>query len=71
MLAENFSTKVRYTGVAFCYNMSFAIAAIIPSFVAYIYKATHTLFYINIIFILIAIFSIPCCLMMKNYMRQF
>jgi len=41
MLAELFPTKVRYSGIAFCYNISFAIAGLMPLFISYLLNLTH------------------------------
>ena len=55
---------------AFCYNIAFAIAATIPFFVSYIYKETHNIYYINLLFVLFAVIAIPSCIMTKNYMKK-
>ncbi|HJO95000.1 MAG TPA: MFS transporter [Victivallales bacterium] len=58
MLAESFPTKVRYTGVAFCYNVTYAVAALTPILVNFVYNLNSESKYVSIILVLIAVVTL-------------
>jgi MFS family permease len=70
MLAENFPTQVRYTGVALCYNVAYAVAALIPLLVNYIYKITHNTTYISWLFVIVAAITMICALLIQSHTRK-
>lgn len=57
-LAELFTTKVRYTGVGICYNVSFCIAAFIPMLAVSLLSLTHYRLVVSFIFIILGILSL-------------
>jgi MFS family permease len=58
MLAESFPTKIRYTGVAFCYNITYALAALTPMLVNFVYNLNNESKYVSVILILIAVVTL-------------
>ncbi len=58
MLAESSPTKVRYTGVAFCYNVTYAVAALTPILVNFVYNLNSESKYVSIILVLIAVVTL-------------
>jgi MHS family proline/betaine transporter-like MFS transporter len=71
MLAENFPTKVRFTGIAFCYNVAYALAALIPLAVEYLYKTSQNKTSgILSIFVILALITSFSALKMKNHMKD-
>ena len=69
MLPENFPTSVRFTGVAFCYNIACLCAAFVPMAANYILKQTQMPEYISLLLIAIAIITAICTILMKNCTR--
>jgi MFS family permease len=67
IIAENFPTEVRYTGVAFCYNVVYALTALIPMLVNCLYKKTGSEYSAVILLIFIALISIICVFFIKDY----
>lgn len=57
MLAENFETQIRYTGIAFCYNVAYTAAAFIPAGLSYICKLISSPENVSVIFILLALIT--------------
>ncbi|OGT07007.1 MAG: hypothetical protein A2103_01610 [Gammaproteobacteria bacterium GWF2_41_13] len=55
LLAELFPTRVRYTGVALCYNTVYAIVAMLPMLIHTIYTHTQSLLYTPLLFTLLAL----------------
>ena len=58
MLAENFPTSIRYTGIALCYNLTYTVAAFAPVLFSYICKNTKNPENISFVFIILAILTI-------------
>lgn len=50
MLAELFPTEVRYTGVALCYNLSYALAALVPAGALLLIESTQNPLNVQYIF---------------------
>ena len=67
IIAENFPTEVRYTGIAFCYNVVYALTAMIPMLVNYMYEKTHSEYPAIILLISFAMISIICLFFIKDY----
>ena len=66
MLAENFPTKVRCTGVAFCYNIAYVIAASMPSIFNYILKVFHDVSYAAYFLMIIAVITLISACLIKD-----
>ncbi len=66
MLPENFPTAIRFTGVAFCYNIAYVIASFIPLLVNYTYKAVQSTNLVTGIFIVISLLTAISSLLIKN-----
>lgn len=54
MLAELFPTKVRYSGIAFCYNTSFSLASMVPLLASALLHSTQWPYSVVVIFMLLA-----------------
>lgn len=65
LIPQAFQTAIRYTGTAFSYNVSYAIAAVIPILVNYIYGVLKRPAYIAWMFILLAIITVVSTLFLK------
>lgn len=70
MLAENFPTAVRYTGVAFCYNIAYVFAAFVPMIIAYMGKIAIKAEYVSLIFIILATITILAVLTIRDQTRM-
>jgi len=71
MLAESFPTRMRFTGIAFCYNVSYALAALIPLFVGYLYKTSqYKILGIVITFMILAMITSFSTIKIKNYIKN-
>ncbi|OGT11394.1 MAG: hypothetical protein A2X77_00280 [Gammaproteobacteria bacterium GWE2_42_36] len=71
MLAEGFPTRVRFTGVAFCYNVAYALAALIPLLVGYLCSKTSSfaVFWIVLLFAILAVITSFSAMKMKNHIQ--
>lgn len=58
MLANLFPAKVRYTGVAFSYNVAFTMAAFIPAIISYILLVTNEHVYVGLLFSGVGVISL-------------
>ena len=67
IIAENFPTEVRYTGVAFCYNVVYALTAMVPMLVNYMYEKTHSEYPAMILLISFAIISVICLFFIQDF----
>lgn len=56
-LAEMFPTKVRYSGVAFCYNVSFSLGSLAPIFSAAVLHKIHWPFVVAIMFTVLSVIT--------------
>jgi MFS family permease len=68
LLAESFPTNVRYSGVAFCYNISYAIAALMPMLASFLYMKFQQPFYLAWIFGALALVNFISALFLENRM---
>jgi MFS transporter, MHS family, proline/betaine transporter len=66
MLAEIFPTSMRYTGISFCYNIAYTIAAFLPVILNYLCKYLVSPTNIGILFILIALLTIFAALNVQD-----
>lgn len=67
MLAEQFETKVRYTGVAFCREMSAALAGgTLPFMAAFLNDRTHGTWAISVLMIVMCLIAIGGALATKD-----
>lgn len=55
MLAENFTTRVRFTGTAFCYNVAHLISSLVPMLSLFLYHVTQNPLSITAVFIAFAL----------------
>lgn len=69
MLAENFPTAVRYTGVAFCYNIAYVFAAFVPMIIAYMGKIAIKAEYVSLVFIILVTITILAVLTIRDQTR--
>ncbi len=70
MLAESFPTRVRFTGVALCYNISYALAAFLPLVVEYLYKTSqYKISAIVSIFVVLALITSFSAIKVKNHIK--
>lgn len=60
ILANLFPAKIRYTGVAFSYNLASAIGAFIPASISYIILTTQNSLYVGLLFSFIASITFLC-----------
>lgn len=59
ILADLFPTQIRYSGIAFCYNIAYILGAgITPLWTSSILEVTHSYHYISLICLIVAIISI-------------
>ena len=67
MLAEQFETKVRYTGVAFCREIAAALAGgTLPFMAAFLNERTHGTWSISLLMIIMCVIAIGGCLATKE-----
>lgn len=70
VLIETFPTKARYTGVALCYNVTYALGALVPILANFIYKKTLNFNYISLLFVFLSSIAMISSLMIKDRVRQ-
>lgn len=58
MLADIFPTQVRYSGIAFCYNVAFSLAGFIPVVATMILHSTGWSYSVTILFMVLALFTV-------------
>lgn len=66
LLAELFPTKVRLSGVAFCYNIIYSLAGLTPLLLAKLVQVTGVTFYTPLFFILLALLTLGCLTQVKE-----
>lgn len=66
MLAENFPTSIRCTGVAVCYNFTYIFVPLFLVFANYILKAYHGATYVTFVLIMISFLTFISALLIKN-----
>lgn len=57
LLGEIFPTRIRYSGMAFCYNTSFSIAGLIPLIASSLLEATHWAYSVVVLFSILALIT--------------
>ena len=67
IISENFPTEVRYTGVALCYNIIYAIVACVPMVVNFLYNSTGSLLAAPLLLIALAFISLISLFFIKDY----
>ena len=67
IISENFPTEIRYSGIAFCYNVVYALTSMIPMFVNYMYEKTYSEYPAIILLVSFAVVSIICIFFIKDY----
>ena len=70
MIAENFPTKLRCTGIAFCYNIAYVIAASTPSIFNYILKRFHNVSYAVYALMVVAVLTLVSAYLIKDSTRK-
>lgn len=66
ILPEAFSTSVRYTGTAFCYNIAYSIAALTPLAINFFYGRLHQTNYVPWLFSIIGLLTLICVTFLKK-----
>ncbi|GAB4223149.1 MAG: MFS transporter [Gammaproteobacteria bacterium] len=69
-LPELFPTTVRYTGVAFCYNIAYSFAGLTPSVLTYIVSKTQQTGYVTLFFSLLASLTLLAATRLPNQRFQ-
>jgi MFS family permease len=71
MLAEAFPTSVRYTGVAFCYNVAYVLASLTPLLIGCLYKSWgHSFISITAIFSALSFITLVSTIAIQNNMSK-
>jgi len=70
LLPEVFPTKIRYTGTAFSYNITYSIAALMPLTANYVYQVVKNPNLLSVIFVALASISAVCLLSLKKTHNQ-
>jgi len=70
MLAENFPTKFRCTGVALCYNVVYVIAASTPTLFNYILKTFHDVSYAVYSLMIVSVITLISAYLIKDSTRE-
>ncbi|MCF7889526.1 MAG: MFS transporter, partial [Victivallales bacterium] len=67
IISENFPTEVRYTGIALCYNVVYALASLIPFTVNYLYDLTGSALSVVGLLVFLAFVSLCSLPYIKDY----
>jgi len=67
LLAENFPTEIRFTGVAVCYNLVYALTSLIPLLVNFLYNVFSYKITVLLLLLSIALISLASSFFIKDY----